>query len=409
MEGAVIGTGKLTATKVRALKEPGRYGDGAGLMLVIGSDGSRKWVLRLQADGRRRDFGLGSAADVTLANARSEAERLRQMVRAGLDPVAERNRVADPVPTFSEAARRVHAEHRPTWKNAKHAAQWLTTLEAYAFPHFGDVSVADVTGPMVRNALADIWLTLPETARRVRQRIGAVLDWAHAKGYRSSEAPRAMLTAGRGLPRQPKNRGHFAALGWKAVPAFLQALDRTPHAGEGTKLAVRFLILTAARSGEVRGALWSEIDHEARVWSIPGERMKAGRPHTVPLSNAAMAVLERAALMRMSDDADALVFPGERRGRPLSDMTLTMALRRMKADCTVHGFRSSFRDWAAEATNFPREVAEAALAHVLADKVEAAYRRSDLLEKRRKLMEAWAGFCTGANGKVISLSRTGSA
>jgi integrase len=401
----MTGTGKLTATKVRALKEPGRYGDGAGLMLVVGADGSRKWVLRVQADGKRRDFGLGSAADVTLADARAEAERLRQMVRAGLDPVAERKRVPDALPTFREAAVQVHAEHRPTWKNAKHAAQWLTTLEAHAFPHFGDVSVADVTGPMVRDALADIWLTLPETARRVRQRIGAVLDWAHAKGYRTSEAPRAMLTAGRGLPRQPKNRGHFAALGWKAVPKFLLDLDATPHAGEGTKLAVRFLILTAARSGEVRGARWSEMDLDARVWSIPGERMKAGRPHTVPLSDAAVAVLQRATALRTSDDADALIFPGERRGQPMSDMTLTMALRRMKADCTAHGFRSSFRDWAAEATNFPREVAEAALAHVLADKVEAAYRRSDLLEKRRRMMDAWAGFCVGANGKVLPMAR----
>jgi integrase len=401
----MAGVGKLTATKVRALKEPGRYGDGAGLMLVVGTDGSRKWVLRLQAGGKRRDFGLGPAAAVTLAAARAEADRLRQMVRAGLDPVAERNRVADPVPTFAESARRVHSEHRPTWKNKKHAAQWLTSLEVHAFPHFGDVSVADVTGPMVRNALAEIWLTLPETARRVRQRIGAVLDWAHAKGYRASEAPRAMLTAGRGLPRQPKNRRHFAALGWKAVPAFLAALDATPHAGEGTKLAVRFLILTAARSGEVRGATWSEIDLDARVWSIPGGRMKAGRPHAVPLSDAAIAVLTQAAEMRITDVPDALVFPGERRGRPMSDMTLTMALRRMKASCTAHGFRSSFRDWAAEATNFPREVAEAALAHVLADKVEAAYRRSDLLEKRRKMMDAWAGFCVGANGKVLPMAR----
>jgi integrase len=399
----------LTAAEVRALKEPGRYGDGAGLMLVIGTDGSRKWVFRLQSGGKRRDFGLGSAADVTLADARDKAEQLRQMVRAGLDPVVERKRVADPVPTFAEAARRVHAEHRPTWKNAKHASQWLTTLEAHAFPHFGGVSVADVTGPMVRDALAEIWLTLPETARRVRQRIGAVLDWAHAKGYRTSEAPRAMLTAGRGLPRQPKNREHFAALGWKAVPAFLRELDATPHAGAGTKLAVRFLILTAARSGEVRGATWREIDLDARVWSIPGDRMKAGRPHAVPLSEPAVAVLQRAAEMRMSDDPDALVFPGERRGRPLSDMTLTMALRRMGAGCTAHGFRSSFRDWAAEATNFPREVAEAALAHVLADKVEAAYRRSDLLEKRRKMMGAWATFCTGGNGKVVPIARAGRA
>jgi integrase len=405
----MTGTGKLTATKVRALKEPGRYGDGAGLMLVVGADGSRKWVLRLQADGKRRDFGLGSAIEVSLADARVEAERLRQMVRAGLDPVAERKKVADPVPTFADAARRVHAEHEPTWKNAKHAAQWLTSLEAHAFPHFGTVSVTEVTGPMVRDALAEIWLTLPETARRVRQRIATVLDWAHAKGYRAAEAPRAMLTAGRGLPRQPKARQHFAALGWKAVPKFLQDLDATPHAGEVTKLAVRFLILTAARSGEVRGATWREVDLDARVWSIPAGRMKAGRPHAVPLSDATVAVLQRAAEMRMSDDPDALVFPGERRGRPMSDMTLTMALRRMKADCTAHGFRSSFRDWAAEATNFPREVAEAALAHVLADKVEAAYRRSDLLEKRRRMMDAWAGFCTGGNGKVVPMARAGRA
>ncbi|HYG85076.1 MAG TPA: integrase arm-type DNA-binding domain-containing protein [Azospirillum sp.] len=394
--------GKLTAVQVRNLKEPGRYVDGRGLMLVIGTDGSRKWVLRLQKGGRRRDFGLGSERDVKLAEARDEAENIRKQVRAGLDPAAERRKAAQKIPTFKEAAVQVHAEHKGSWKNAKHAAQWLATLQEYAFPTLGELTVDKIDTPQVRDALLPIWLEKPETARRVRQRIGTVLDWAATKGYRSGENP--VRGVSKGLPRQPKGQEHFAALPWRKVPEFMTSLHETDKAGPVVKLLFEFVVLTAVRSGEARGARWSEFDLEAKTWTIPKTRMKAGVAHVVPLSEPALAVLKQAREHRSTDDADALVFPGERSGKPMSDMALTMLLRRMGAGCTAHGFRSSFRDWCAEATNFPREVAEAALAHTLESKVEAAYRRSDLLAKRGKLMEAWAGFCCGGGGKVVAMA-----
>jgi integrase len=357
----------------------------------------------VQANGKRRDIGLGSAADVSLAEARAAVVDVRRAIREGRDPVAEkRARKAERIPTFREAALRVHAEHTPSWRNPKHAAQWLSTLERHVFPELGNMLVSDVSGPMVRDVLSKIWLVLPETARRVRQRIGTVLDWAHAKGWRESEAPLRAIS--RGLPKQPKKGKHFAAIPWADVPGFLVKLAETPRAGEPVRLALEFLILTAVRSGEMRGARWGEIDCEAKQWRIPAKRMKSGKAHTVPLSARALAILGRMTELRTSDDGNALVFEGAKPGRPLSDMTLTMLLRRMGTNCTVHGFRSSFRDWAAEATNFPREVAEAALAHALADRVEAAYRRSDLLEKRRKMMEAWAGYCGGGAGRVVSLT-----
>ncbi len=397
--------GDLTATQVKNAKKVGRYSDGDGLMLVIGTDGSKKWVLRVQANGKRRDFGLGSAADIGLADAREAAGNLRKVVKAGGDPVAEKRKAklaAATIPTFKAAALLVHGEHKAAWRNAKHGKQWLATLEQYVFPKFGDTRIDQVDGAMVRDALADIWLTIPETARRVRQRIGTVLDWAHAKGYRSVEM--SMRTISRGLPRQAKSDNHFAALPAQQVPAFIAKLKETDEATETVRLAFEFLILTAVRSGEMRGARWSEVDREAKEWRIPAERMKAKKPHVVPLSARTLAILDRMAELRKSDKPDALVFPGAKAGKPISDMTLTMLLRRMKVEATAHGFRSSFRVWAAESTNFPREVAEAALAHVLKDKVEAAYQRSDMLEKRRKMMDAWAGFCAGG-GKVVPMSR----
>lgn len=394
--------GKLTAVAVRNLKEPGRYSDGQGLMLVVAKDGSRKWVLRIQVDGRRRDFGLGAAAQVSLAEARDAGATIRKQVKAGQDPRAERRRARETIPTFSEAAFQVHKEHKPSWKNAKHAAQWLSTLEQHAFPALGSVRVDKVDGPMVRDVLADIWLRIPETARRVRRRIGTVLDWAYAKGYRQFEAPTRSIS--RGLPKQPRAREHFAAMPYGDVPGFLTRLQGSDTTGETVRLAFEFLILTAVRSGEMRGARWSEIDFAAKLWTIPKERMKAGKAHVVPLSARAVAILERMRELRRGAD-QALVFEGTKLGRLMSDMTLTRVLRRMAENATAHGFRSSFRDWAAEATNFPREVAEAALAHAVESRVEAAYRRSDLLEKRRVMMEQWAGHCAGKLGEVVSMAR----
>lgn len=381
----------LTAVAVRSAN-PGRHADGNGLHLEVDESGARRWMVRLMVQGRRRDIGLGSTSLVSLAEARNIAIDMR-LARDGGDPLAERRKSRRVVPTFAEAARACHEEHKGNWKNGKHADQWLNTLETYAFPVIGTMSVAQVGGPEVRDVLLPIWLEKPETARRLRQRIGTVLDWAIAKGVRESENP--VRSVVKGLPKQKDRTEHFAALPYDEVPGFLRLLRTTEKAGPVVKGLFELVVLTAVRSGEARGARWNEIDLQAKVWTIPGERMKAGKPHTIPLSPRAVAVLEEAAKHRKTDDLAALVFPGERSGKPMSDMTLTALLRRLAVKATAHGLRSSFRDWCAEATNFPREVAEAALAHALESKVEAAYRRSDLLEKRRKLMEAWAGFCDG--------------
>lgn len=378
--------GKLTATGLRNLKEPGRYADGDGLMLRLVGPGKGSWIVRVQANGRRQDVGVGTLASMTLAEARDAARDVRKQIKAGIDVVYERKKERMQIPNFRTAATMVHAEHKVAWKNGKHQAQWINTLELYAFPKLGDRLVSEIEGRDIRDVLAAIWLTKPETARRVRQRIAAILDWACAKGFRESEAP--MRSVMRGLPRQPKSKGHFEAMPYVDLPAFMNSLRDRFSVG---RAALEFLILTAARSGEVRGCRWSEIDLSARTWTIPAERMKAGKVHVVPLSDAAMGLLERAALFRMP--VTDLVFPGQSPKKPLSDMTLLKILRDQDLPYTVHGFRSSFRDWVAEATSTPGEVAEAALAHTIANKVEAAYRRTDYLEKRKGLMKDWGRFC----------------
>ena len=381
--------GTLTALGVKRAG-PGRHGDGSGLYLVVSDTGSRKWVLRIQVNGKRRDLGLGAATKVTLSEAREAAEDMRRAIHRGKDPVAEKRRARATIPTFREAAVMVHQEHRPSWKNPKHAQQWLTTLEAYVFPHLGDLPINQIDGPMVRDVLAEIWLNIPETARRVRQRIGTVLDVAHAKGWREAEAP--MRSISRGLPKQPKIKGHFAAMPWQQVPGFIADMGNILKATEPVLLAIQFLILTAARSGEVRGASWSEIDLDDRIWLVPAKRMKGGRAHRVPLSGRAMDILDRMDTFRCTTGSEAYVFEGQKPGRPLSDMTLTMPIRRAELPITVHGFRSAFRDWCAEATNTPREVAEACLSHVVRNAVEAAYARTDHLVRRREVMDSWAEF-----------------
>jgi integrase len=303
----------------------------------------------------------------------------------GLDPVFERRKAAG-IPTFKEATKKVVALHRKTWRNEKHEAQWLRTLEVYAWPALGDIRVSEITGPMVRNVLAEIWLSKPETARRVRQRIGAVLDWAYASGYRDAEAP--MRSISKGLPRQQKQEGHFAAMPYAELFAFMKRLRERESF---SRLGLQFAILTAARSGEVRMAVWDEIDFNSRLWTIPPERMKAKREHVVPLSDPALAILRRCKELRSKDEP--LIFPGSRPKQPMSDMTLTKLMRELKVPFTVHGFRSSFRDWVSEETEVQGEVAEAALAHMVGDKTEAAYRRGNLLEKRRGLMADWGRFC----------------
>ena len=394
---------KLTALGVKKAGA-GRHGDGNGLYLVVADTGSRKWVLRIQMNGKRRDIGLGSATKVGLSEAREAAEDMRRAIRRGDDPVAARKRAKDAMPTFREAAEMVHKEHLPSWKNEKHAKQWLSTLEAHAFPRLGDLQVNKIDGPMVRDVLADIWLTIPETARRVRQRIGTVLDFAHAKGWREAEAP--LRSISRGLPKQPRVREHFAALPWREVPDFIANMATKLKASDTVLLAIEFLILTAARSGEVRGATWSEFDLEVGAWSIPADRMKAGRAHRVPLSDRAVEILDQMKALRRTTKTNAFVFEGKKLGRPLSDMSLTMPIRRASLPITVHGFRSSFRDWCAEATSTPREIAEACLAHTVRDAAEAAYARTDHFDKRRILMQSWADYCVNnANkGRVVSIS-----
>lgn len=386
--------GRLTPLQIRNLKEPGRYNDGDGLFLELTAPNKGNWQLRATVNGRRRDIGLGSLALVSLKEARDAAFELRRDIQRGIDPVAERKRRKLEILTFKAATLRVHAEQKASWKNGKHQDQWITTLERFAFPLLGNRLVNDIEGPLIREILLPIWLTKPETARRVKQRIGVVLDWAHASGMRPTEAP--MRSVSRVLQRQPKKDGHFAAMPYDTVPAFMAHLHARLSV---SRLALEFLILTAARSGEVRGAKWSEIDLEAKLWTIPASRMKVGKEHVVPLPAAATDVLERARQFHAL--CSNLLFPGRDVRRPLSDMTLLKILRYADLPYTVHGFRSAFRDWTAEQTGYPGEVAEAALAHTVANKVEAAYRRTNYLNKRREMMADWATFCDQLVRKAV--------
>ena len=382
--------GKLGPNQVKSLSKPGRYIDGEGLMLDVKSSGSKNWTVRLQREGRRRDYGLGSVRDVSLSEARDLARTFRKMLRSGVDPLEARNK-ASATPTFIEAAEAVHKEHKGTWRNAKHKDQWLSTLKTYAYPSIGQRPVDKVTTSDIRDLLAEIWLTKPETARRVRQRIGTVLDYAHGKTWRE---PFLMAAVNKTLPKQPRKTGHFEALPYSELPTFLKRLDERPSVA---RLALAALILTASRSGEIRLARWGELDLEARTWAIPANRMKSGRDHLVQLSEAAVRLFKRAQAFRQK--TGDLVFPGIKERQPLSDMTLLKILRDMGVQATVHGFRSAFRDWCAEETNVPGEVAEAALAHVVKNRVEAAYRRTDFLEKRRLLMEDWGRYCSSGSAK----------
>jgi integrase len=378
--------GKLTALKIRSLTEPGRHSDGDGLFLEINGKGASSWILRVQNNGKRQDIGLGSSKSVSLKDARDAAFAARQKIAQGIDPVAERKQERQVIPTFRKAAELVHEEHEKAWKNGKHQNQWIATLKTYAFPKMGDLLVSEIEGPLIRDVLAPIWLAKPETARRVRQRIGTVLDWSYARGFRSTEAP--MRSLSKGLPRQPRKDNHFAALPYADVPVFIDKLGARESVG---RMALEVLILTAARSGEIRGATWSELDLKFALWTIPAARMKMGRAHVVPLSPEAIAAFERA--QKFKRGVADLVFPGQDGEKPLSDMTLLKILRDMDLTVTVHGFRSAFRDWVAEQTDYPGEIAEAALAHTVSNKVEAAYRRTDFLDKRRLLMRDWAAFC----------------
>jgi integrase len=390
---------RLNARAVATITKHGRHADGGGLYLSISPNGGRRWVFLFRWHGKPTEIGCGSARDVPLARARELAAQARSKLAEGINPKQTR-RPSEGV-TFGECADRLIEAMRPSWRNGKHAAQWEMTLRDYAAP-LRRLPVDKISTNDVLSALKPHWNQKPETASRLRGRIERVLDAAKAQGLRSGENPaRWRGHLDQLLPkRQRLTRGHHAAMSYAEIPAFLSGLQARQATAA---LALEFVVLTAARSGEVLGARWDEFDLDRAVWIIPATRMKAGREHRVPLSRRTLKIVKAMHEVRNGD----FVFPGQKPGKPLSVTTLEMVLRRMKIDgVTVHGFRSAFRDWSAECTNFTNEVCEAALAHMIENKVEAAYRRGDLFDKRRKLMEAWAVYCaTPKTGKVVALSR----
>ena len=387
---------KLTAAFVRTVKEPGRYSDGGGLLLQITKTGGRSWLQRIVIQGKRRDIGLGPLDRVSLASARQLAADNRAIARTGGDPTVAA--AAPRVPTFAEGFEAVLDLKRPRWKEGgKSEAQWRATFRDYMRP-LADMPLDAIATSHVLDVLAPIWHDRHETARRVKQRIGEVLEWGIAHDHRIDN-PAQRVT--RLLGTNGHHRQHFRALPYADVSRALAAVRESRRAWPCTKLAIEFLVLTAARSGEVRGASWGEIDLDAAVWTVPAGRMKMGRPHRVPLSSRALAVLREAG--EYSDGgAGSLLFPAPRGGM-LSDMTMSKLVKELGFDSTVHGFRSSFRQWAAERTNLPREVAEEALAHVNPNRVEAAYQRSDLFERRRDLMDTWARYLAAESAAVVAM------
>jgi integrase len=391
-------TGKLTKKLVENLGA-GRHGDGGGLYLVVDPSGARRWIVRVVVKGQknlkgaplRTDFGLGGADVVTLNQARERALEYRRMAKQGLNP---RFNASREIPTFEEVAKQVHIDRMPTWKNDKHGAQWINTLRDYAFPKIGRMPVDSIGQPEVLMCLSPIWTEKHETARRLAQRLKIVLDVAKSKGFRSGENPVSAIGDAKVLPKVKAKPKHHKAMRWQDVPAFYSELQaRDAMAAQ----ALKFTCLTGSRTGEVLGMKWSEVDADARLWTCPADRMKGGDLHRVPLTDEMLAIIEPLKAMKSE-----YVFEGQKRNKPLSNMAMLMLLRRMEVEgVTVHGFRSTFRDWASEAASASREVAEMSLAHKVGSDVERAYARSDLLEKRRLLMERWSGYVCGKIGKVI--------
>lgn len=381
---------RLSARTVATLKKPGRHGDGNGLYLKIGKDGRRHWVSVFRWGGKLTEKGLGSASSVSLAEARKKADEVRRMVASGIKPTKNIGKDAATGPavkTFSSCAEAFIKENAAGWRNPKHQQQWTNTLKTYAEPFIGQMAVEEVDTDAILKILRPIWSTKTETASRVRGRIEAVLNWAAAQHFRSRENPAAWRGHLENILPDPKKIAkvtHHAALSYADIPTFMKALREREGMGA---LALEFTILTAARTGEVIGAKWPEFDLDAKVWTVPADRMKAGVEHRVPLSDRCIEILKD--LPRISD----YVFPGNKTDKPLSNMSLLATLSRMgRDDLTTHGFRSTFRDWAAETTDYPNEVVEMALAHTIKNKAEAAYRRGDMLERRRSLMTDWGNY-----------------
>jgi integrase len=385
---------KLTAKFVESISVAGKYYDQHGLFLHVRPSGAKKWLQRYTFNGRRREVGLGSAKIVSVANARKTAHQNLMLVSEGIDPIEDKKQNSL-IPTFEVAAREVYEANRPTWRNAKHAAQFITTLETYAFPTIGSMSVKDINSSHILSVLSPIWVKKSETAKRLRQRLSTVFKYSVAQQWRNDDpANNAIVEA---LPNHKKKVMHRKSLSYNDIAGFLETISGS-SAGVNTKLGLEFLILTAARSGEVRNAHWNEI--EGSMWTIPAERMKAGVAHRVPLPARCMEILEEA---KEINQGSGFIFEGTRFGKPLSENTFNKLMKELGVEVHAHGFRTSFRTWTQEKTNFPREIAEAALAHSLKDKAEAAYARSDLLEKRAAMMESWAQFISSNAPHIIPI------
>ena len=398
---------RLTAVQIKNLSKPGFYHDGGGLYLQISRFGSKSWILRYTLNQKKRDMGLGPLTDWTLAEARERAKKYRQLVDDGIDPINQRDQEKARMHTerleadrkrrsFEECAKEYHAANKDDWKNAKHADQWINTLTTYAFPNFGKQPIAELTREQIREVLEPIWKTKAETASRVLQRIRTVVNYAAARDYCVGLDSEQWDQLKKALPKNTKARvvEHHASCPHDQVGALLEQV-RQSRSSDSVRWAFEFIVLTAARSGEVRSAVWEEIDAKTKTWTIPKGRMKAGREHSVPLSQSACDVLQKAR-GRWPDGTEptGLIFPGEK-SKPISDMTLTQLMRRMKQPYTVHGFRASFRTWGADIAHYEHDMLEIALSHIVGDATVRAYHRSDMVEKRRKLMGEWAVYLQG--------------
>ena len=392
------GSNRLTALKVKKANAKGRYPDGNCLYLVVGESGAKHWLLRIVVRGKRRDMGLGSASLVDLEEARDLARRYRKIAREGGDPIQERQRGRGLFVSVKDAALKVHTLNAPSWKNEKHSDQWISSLERHVFPMIGDTAISEVTSADILRVLSPIWVEKSDTAKKIRQRLRMVIKWAKAQGYYEGEDP--VELAEQALPRIKPSGEHFKSASYEELPQIVSQLQSS-QVSLPTRLALEFLILSACRTTEVLEAHWSEIKLDKRLWVIPAERMKASKPHEVPLTDRMMDLLEVAGSLKLDN---GLIFPSQINGKALSNNTLRLALqKRLKVDATVHGMRSAFKDWAAETTGYANEVSEMALGHAISSKVEAAYRRGNLLTKRKQMMADWADHVAGKQNKVISL------
>lgn len=395
---------QLTVRAIDAISQPGRYADGGGLYLVADNKSAKRWLLQIMVQGKRCDLGLGSYPIVGLSEARDLARNYIREARDGRDPRHTLRKPVEATPNFETLARGYFEQHKSRWKNPKHRQQWINTLEQYVFPVIGKQPIDQIATPDIVALLAPIWFDKHETARRVKQRIATVFDDAKGKGHLTGENPVAGVSASLKVDKRLSRPKHFAAMDYRDLPNFIDLL-RSDEASAMSRLALEFAILTAARTGEVIKARWDEIDTEKALWTIPASRMKAGREHRVPLSDRALEIL---ATVNPVTQSGGWLFEGQRPGKPMSNMAMLKLLERMKVSCTVHGFRSTFRDWCGEATGFPHAAIEKCLAHEVANAVERAYARSDLLDKRREIMTAWAAYAQSgvdaSAGKVVSLA-----